>query len=279
MLEFLPQDIIDKLKPYINNGLQEIRLRVYKPCFINVNSKTIKLNSVNIYPSTIEKIILNLTKHSLYAYENSIAQGYLTGENGERVGIVGECVYDNGLRFIKNITSLCIRIPCQIKGCSEKIANEIFSNSYENLLIISKPGAGKTTYLRDFCRIISTKLGRNVLLVDEKNEISGKDFEIGERTDVFLLSKKSFGLKQGVLNMRPDYIILDELSRIEDIEALIEACYSGVNVIASAHGTCIEDLKYKPMFEKIFENKVFKYALILSDRNGVGTVERLEQLY
>ena len=275
MLEFLTLDILEKIKPYLNSGLQEIRFRANKPSYINVNSKFIKLNYV-CSSSTIEKIVLNLTKHSLYAYENTIREGYLLGDNGERVGITGECVYDSGLRFIKNISSLCIRIPNEIKGCSKDIVSQVFN---ENLLIISPPGAGKTTYLRDICRVLSNEYKQNLLLIDEKAEICGKNFDIGDRTDVLLLSKKSFGLKQGVLNMRPDYIILDELSNHEDINALLEACFSGVRVIASAHGRDVEDIKNKTIFSKIFENNVFKYALILSNKLGAGTVEALSRLY
>lgn len=278
MLEFLPQDIFEKIKPYIDNGLQEIRLRANKPCFIYVNGKVFSLKFI-VSPLTIEKIILNLTKHSLYAYENTICEGYLIGDAGERVGIVGECVYEENLRFIKNISSLCIRVPCQILGCAEDIASTIFDISFENLFIISPPGAGKTTYLRDLCRILSDKYQKTVLLVDEKGEISGKNFNVGEKTDVLLLAKKAFGLKQGVLNMRPDYIILDELSKKEDIDALFEASFSGVKVIASVHGRGIDDVKTKSMFTKLFENNVFKYALTLSNKKGAGTVENLTELY
>lgn len=278
MLEFLPQTMFDVIKPYIGNGLQEIRLRANKPCLVNVDGKYFKLERIPVTCGTIEKIVLSLTKHSLYAYEKTISEGYLSGECGERIGIAGECVYDEKLKFIKNITSLCIRIPSQIIGCSERIAEKIFEKSFENLLIISPPGGGKTTYLRDFCRILSNKYKKNVLLIDEKNEISGKNFDIGERTDVFLLAKKAFGIKKGILNMRPDYIIVDELSAEEEIEAVTEACFSGVKIIASAHGSCVEDIKNKHIFSSVFQNNVFGYVLILSDSNGAGTIEGLTEL-
>ena len=278
MLEFLPENLYQKVKPYIGKGLAELRLRVNKPTYILLNGKFVVLRGVFITAEDVNKIILRLTKRSVYCYEDNIRRGYLTGEHGERIGIAGECVVDGGVRYIKNVTSLCVRIPNAAFGCASRFAMKYFAGGVKNVLVISPPGGGKTTFLRDLARVLSDEYDKNVLIVDEKCELSGEDFDVGARTDVLRYADKAFGLRYGVLNMRPDVIVLDELSKSEEINQLCVTAFSGVNVMASVHGANIEDVKNNVLLKELFLLKIFNYAVVLSLSKGSGTVESVEAL-
>lgn len=282
LLRFLPEKIYALVSNLQMDKLSEIRLRVNKPIFIHYNGvyQFLAKNSYLVSASDIEEVILRLTKHSVYAYEDNIRQGFLTGDAGERVGLCGTCVFERGnILTIKDITSLCIRVPRQVFGIADFLFKSIFANGIVNLLVVSPPGMGKTTLLREIARQISTKSTKNILVLDEKNELfSLNSFDLGITTDVLSNVDKAYGFEKGVANLRPDVIICDELSSKTDVEGVNFAVLSGVKVIASAHASTIEDLRRKPTFNMLFDNKIFDYAVILSDRLGLGTVEKVINL-
>jgi stage III sporulation protein SpoIIIAA len=86
--------------------------------------------------------------------------------------------------------------------------------------------------LRDISRLISERRQLNVLICDERGEIS--EGKIGNSCDVMKYSDKATAFEAGIRAMRPDVIITDELSS-RDCDALRKAIYAGVKVIASAH--------------------------------------------
>ena len=78
-----------------------------------------------------------------------------------------------------------------------------------------------------------------------------------------------------IRSMAPEVIICDEIGTYKDIEALIMAYNSGVNIITTLHGKCIDDIYSRPVFKEVLENKVIKKIIILSNKNGIGTVEKI----
>ena len=277
MLDYLPERLLAAVGRYVGKGLAEIRIRAGKPVFLTVNGKDVRLD-LKVGADEVEKTVLRLTKRSVYCYEDLIKRGFLIGENGERIGVAGECVIDGGVKFIKNITSLCVRIPFAPYGCSYEVCKDIFDSGLKNVIIISPPGGGKTTFLRDMSRYVSDEMNKNVLMIDEKCEFSGVATELGDRTDVLRYAGKAFGLKYGVLNMRPDVIVLDELSVSGEISQLVETIYSGVNVLCSAHGANLNDVRSRSTFDEAFSKKAFDVAVILSSADRVGTVVGVEYL-
>ncbi|MBO4573310.1 MAG: Flp pilus assembly complex ATPase component TadA [Clostridia bacterium] len=277
MLEFLPEEFSAVLKNFDLKNVDELRLRVGKPSFALINGKFLPVG-VTVTQAALRKTITALTEHSLYRYEENLKNCYLVGSCGERVGICGERVVGGDVGSVKNVSSLCIRLPREVKNCAYKTCETVFKNAIKNLLVISAPGAGKTTFLRDTARILSDNYYKNVLLIDEKGELSGKSFDVGKRTDVMKFSGKSFGLKFGVTNMRPDVIVLDELTEEVETKAIISAVYSGVNVVASAHGASLENVKKRSLFAGVFAEKIFDFAVVLSDMPKVGTVKEVVSL-
>ena len=277
MLEFLPEEFSAALKNFDLDLVDELRLRVGKPSFALINGKFLPIG-ITATQAHLKKTITALTEHSLYRYEDNLKKCYLVGERGERVGICGERVVGGDVGTVKNVSSLCIRLPREVRNCALRTCETVFSGAVANLLVISAPGAGKTTFLRDIARILSDNYYKNVLVIDEKGELSGKSFDLGKRTDVMKFSEKSFGLKFGVTNMRPDVIVLDEITEKIECQAIVSAVYSGVNVIASAHGATLENVKKRSVFADIFAEKIFDFAIVISDTPKVGTVKEVVKL-
>ena len=275
MLDFLPLIVKDALKHLNIEYLYEIRIRMGQPIWVNYRGEYQLMGALGCTErrekalictfEEIADIVYRAGKYSVYSVEEQIKQGFLTTETGERIGLAGEYVFENGKPLtIRNITSLCIRIPHEIIRCGQEIYNTCMSDRVENLLIASPPGIGKTTILRDLGRIMSQKTAKNILICDERGELALGNF--GETCDVVKYADKETAFTAGIRAMRPDIIITDELSE-KDCNALEKAVCAGVKVIASAHFYSLE--KITQVYKSIFD-----YIAIL-DEEMIGKIKEI----
>lgn len=274
----------------VNEHIYEIRIKAESP--ILIYSKYGE-NIINYCPTReeLKNMMQKISNYSLYAYEEDIRQGFITIKGGHRIGIAGECVMENGkVKTIRNISSVNIRIANEIIGCSDKILPYIISkNRVYNTIIISPPKCGKTTILRDITRNISNGVeslhlyGKKVTVIDERSEIGACHFgipqnDLGMRTDILDNCLKREGMIMAIRSLSPEVLICDEIGTKGDIEALMMAFNSGVNIIVTIHGFTIEDLYKRLVFKELLDNKILERAVILSSRNGVGTIEDVYDL-
>lgn len=274
MLNFLSDRFRKIVLSYNYENIYELRIRKDKNICINLKGEYIEIFNSKTTQKDIQNFFLSACSYSVYSYQKSIQNGFVTTLDSERIGLSGEFVYENGqVIAIKDITSLVVRIPHQIYNASLCIQPYLEKN-LKNLMIISPPGLGKTTLLRDLALYCSDKLRKNVVVIDEKYEICSKNFsfELGKFTDVLLGVTKKDGLTLAVKNLKPDLIVLDELTTAEEVMAVYRAICSGVKVICSAHGDDLTDLKRKLEFKKIFDNVIFDYYIILEN---IGIIKNI----
>ncbi len=289
MLEkILPDNIYNILLNKVNfNSINEIRLRADKPIVLSIGGQRIFLGeygvtgnlkeAIKVSKITIEDIIFRASECSIYSVNEQIKKGFIVTEGGIRLGLGGDLIEENNnIKTMTNFTSVNIRIPHEIKNCSLPVFDYLLvDGNVMNTLVISPPGAGKTTFLRDFVYQLSERnFAFNVLVLDERGELDlGQNGSIGNFADKISFSKKVVGFENGIRSLSPNIIVTDELGKEEDSEAILYAVNCGVKIIASVHSDNINNLIHKPFFEKIIQEKCFQRYVLLSMKNGPGTIE------
>lgn len=292
LYKVLPGFIADIITNKLNyDKVYELRIRAGRPIVVNYAGclRYLTENGVGgledgvIIPEKklLESLVFKAAEHSMYAVNEQVRNGFLTVAGGYRIGICGDVVIEGGeVKTIKSFSSLNIRIPHEVKNCALNAYRYMTdNNNVYSTLVISPPGGGKTTFLRDVARLIGERDPiLNTLIIDERYEIAastaaGAQLDVGALSDVMSNADKAYGFMQGIRCMSPDVIITDELACGEDITAVINACASGVRVVASVHAAGHIELGAKPEFDRLIKSRVFERYVVLSSRRGPGTYE------
>lgn len=286
--EYLPSKIqkaLDKLSDDTQNKISEIRLRSGNVSTVTLWGENLficdtgiskqKIRCIKVTKSDIDEFIYKLCDGSVYSYENSIKQGYIT-RFGARTGICGTAVIKGTeICGFSEITGVNIRVPCHIPGCSEYILKKLphtFFSSGKGLLVASAPGIGKTTLLRDLAITLSKGINKDsinsskvyrVSIIDERNEIYIPSHFTDCCVDIYSGISKQNGFELAIRCMSPEIIICDEIGSAKDADAINLAHTGGISVIASIHSSSLDDIFSKPSIKKLCDNGVFSYIYIM----------------
>lgn len=268
--------------------LQEIRLRTQKPLLLVYGGKEIFAERTRGEPYIVTKDDLRemvdyISNYSLYAYEQEMKQGFITVEGGHRIGVAGQVIIEAGrVKNVKYISSVNVRMSHEVIGCADKVFPYITRHrELYHTLIISPPRCGKTTLLRDMIRQISDGnkylKGKSVGVVDERSEIGGcymgvAQNRLGIRTDILDCCPKAEGMIMLIRSMGPEVIAVDEIGNEEDVHAVEYAMHCGCKMVATVHGRSLDELKMKPVFERLIREKRFERYILLENQAGAGGI-------
>lgn len=277
--------------------LQEIRMRVNEPMILKYAGREYFVEEGGgmsqassrpyiIVQNEMRETMEYIGNYSLYAFEDEIRQGFITVQGGHRIGIAGKVIVEDGhIKSIKYVSSINIRISHEIKGCAGKVLKYVYGmDRIYNTLIISPPGCGKTTLLRDMVRQISSggpkRRGMTVGVVDERSEIAScymgiPQNDVGKRTDVLDCCPKDRGMIMLIRSMAPEVVAVDEIGGMEEVDALRYAVNCGCKMIATVHGSSMDDIRRRYAINNLVEGKVFERYIILDKSKGVGNVSAI----
>lgn len=261
-INLLPQKLRTEVDRLGKQELQELRLRVGEETELVTPSGSIWLPDKSL-PDDISFVINAASRYSPWSAA-TIRRGYITAAGGHRIGLCGDAVVHNGeMTGVRNPNSLCMRVARDFPGIAAR--TKVFQGS---VLVIGSPGSGKTTLLRDMIRQRSDSGQGSVAVVDERGELfpvsdQNHCFYPGKRTDVITGCSKEQGIDAVLRTMGPTCIAVDEITAEADCKALMNAGWSGVSLLATAHARSVSDLKARPIYRPIINSRLFDTLIVM----------------
>lgn len=269
--------------------LCEIRLRARKPAvliftdgrlFITESGRLTSFLSgglVSVSQEDTEAIFNSMCRYSVHSLTHDIAEGFITLDGGSRVGVYGTAAADGErITSIRNIRGLNIRISGDFRGIAAPVAEKIYGGGRANVLICGPPSSGKTTVMKDLCRILSDEKGWKVCIVDERAETGGCD--TGVNTDVLTGYPKAKGIEIAVRTLSPEIIAFDEIGTCAETEVVCSGLNSGISFIMTIHCNDRKSLALRPQYRRLAEHGAADFCVFLRGTGEIAEIISAKEL-
>jgi stage III sporulation protein AA len=260
---------------------EELRLRVGRPASVLLPEGELPFAPA-VTARELDTVLETATRASAHTALTSVASGYVTVRGGCRVGLCGEAAVSCGeVQSLRRLSSLSIRVAREATGCADGVWPYLTRGGFRDTLLLSPPGGGKTTLLRELCRLLSDG-GTRVSLIDERGEVAavweGEPlFDVGARTDVMTGAPKRAAALMLLRAMSPQVLAMDEITSPEDVEVAALAAGCGVLLLATAHARSVDELRVRPLYRSLLELGVFRRAVVIG-RGGTQREYETEDL-
>ena len=273
--EILPYRIVKEIENniYQNKMIEEIRIRRKRQAYIVVDGQNVIINCI-VTDDEMLKILKTISHYSLYAYKDTISQGYISLDNGIRIGIIGKASVESGrIVGVYDISEFAIRLPHSIKVDCDKMVE---LSDQGSVLIYSPPGVGKTTLLRSMINKISQGYNaKRVAVIDTRGELS---FELGgEELLVSILTgyPRKKGIEIAVRTMNAQIIFCDEIGDEQDALAITDAQGAGIPIVATCHGSSIGDILSHTGIYNLHRARIFDYYVGIERGNNKDFIYKI----
>ncbi|MEG0780772.1 MAG: stage III sporulation protein AA [Oscillospiraceae bacterium] len=257
---------------------EEFRLRAGLPMTLLIGDRELAPWDERVEPEDLELVVNLVTDFSRYAASDCLRNGYLPARGGCRIGLCGTAVMrDGAVTNLRELSSVVVRIAHEKRGIGVPLLPQLFADGiFQSTLLISPPGGGKTTLLRDLVRCLSdggVQPPQRVALLDERGEVAVAyqglpQMDVGRHTDVLDACPKALGIPMVLRALNPQIIAVDEITERADIAAMTHAANCGVGLLATVHGGSVGELLQKPLYQDLLDAKVFRLAIVLEKREG-----------
>ena len=251
---------------------EELRLRRGREAAALLAGREYGLGTGPVTERDLRAVLEAATGASLHAAGQQLRRGFLSAPGGVRVGVCGTAVWGpTGMEGVREISSLAVRVPRAAPGCADSIWSALTAGGFRSVLVVSPPGGGKTTLLRELVRRLSLD-GVRVAVADERGEIAdawsgAPGFDVGPCTDVLTGAPKTQAVGLLLRAMNPRAVAVDEVGDAREAAALLEAAAGGVTILATAHGA--RDRPFGGPCRTLLEAGVFRRRVWIACRDGV----------
>ena len=267
--ESAPERFLKRLPPRVSEAFaalrtsvdtwDELHLRVGRYCSITRRGETRRV-PVTLTEQEMDALLHALCKGSLYAYRDSLTQGYLSIGEGIRVGVCGAAATDETgtqLLGLRRVDTLCVRFSHPLRSIGRTLVGDVRSAFPRGTLVYAPPGGGKTTLLRALAtHLAGGERPLRVALIDTRGELDDGFFDKALSLSVLSHYPKGQGIEIATRTQDAQLIVCDEIGA-DEARAVLSVANSGVPILASAHAASVEDLLRRPPLRALCEAAVF----------------------
>ena len=244
----LPPRLTDAIRHCGAPLAEEIRMHTERRTYVTANGRNYP-TSIVLSQDEMNDVLKKMCRDSLYAYSRTINQGYLSMEDGIRVGVCGSAAMEaERIIGVNDVTSLIVRIP-HVHQISVSPITERFCAPHGRfgMLIYAPPGVGKTTLLRALAATLASPVcGYRTAVVDTRGELRFFDDDKELNLDLLVGYPRDVGIEIAVRSLGAEVILCDEIGSMADARAIVSASNCGVPLIASAHASDVAELLRRP---------------------------------
>ena len=285
ILKYLPEKVSRAVHSFAQDlhgkesYISEIRLRANAPVSVSYGSRNIYLfngQSVVCNEYEVAEALQKLCEDSVHTYGETLKEGYISLENGYRIGVCGRVgLSGESIKSVYGISSLSIRIPHPIRNVALRMKTLLLKDGrMASALFYAPPNVGKTTLIRDLAALLSGgNLPKRVALIDTRGEIYMREIFCNRLVDVLHGYPRAKGIEIATRTLSPEVIFCDEIGSAEEARAILGAQNSGVPLIATAHADSRETLFRRPNIRLLYENGIFRYYIGLRRNPEAGEFE------
>lgn len=269
--EALPKETKDQLS--------ELRLYEGKPPLWVTKGLCQVYEREPVSKGQLEELLYCFCQGSVHQRQRELCQGFLPLPGGHRVGLCATAVYQQGIQSgIRDLSSLVLRIAKPRTGCARGLYETLKKLGLEqgSFLLVGPPACGKTTLLRDYCRILAGGDGGSpipVAVLDEREELSA--FDLGFSAHVLKGLPKERAILQALRTLAPQVLLCDELGGPAESKALCAGLASGCRFIGTMHGENFAQLGKKLQLLPLLEQGSLDALVLLSSARQPGQVKEI----
>ncbi len=266
----LPPHLLAALPCCAAPAVEEIRLRAARETTVTASGKSYRTGVV-LDGTALSDILKRMCGGSLYAYNATICQGFLTLAGGVRVGICGSAATD-GERVIgvSDITGLILRIPHRVSADVSPLAELLRAPTRGGILIYAPPAVGKTTALRLLAETLaSPAYAKRTVVVDSREELCTLSDDPRLTLDILRGYPRALGIEIAVRSLAAEVVLCDEIGNEADAKTVLSAANCGVPIVATVHAARREEVLCRRFLRELLDARAF-CALVGLKRTSDG---------